>query len=34
VPFQITPDAPSFDQDDEATVAQIGGRYKIMVILQ
>jgi len=34
VPFQITPDAPSFDQDDLATVAQIGGRYKIIVILQ
>ena len=34
VPFDITPDEPSFDQDDEVTVAQIGGRYKIIVILQ
>jgi len=34
VPFDITPDAPSFDQDDEAAVAQIGGRYRFIVILQ
>jgi hypothetical protein len=34
VPFEITPDEPSFDQDDEVTVAQIGGRYKFVVILQ
>lgn len=34
VPFQINPDEPSFDQDDEVTVAQIGGRYKFIVILQ
>jgi len=34
VPFDITPDAPSFDQDDVRTVAQIGGRYRFIVILQ
>ena len=35
VPFQIpTTNDPSFDQDDEVAVAQIGGRYKFVVILQ
>jgi len=36
VPFldAVSPDAPSFDQDDEATVAQIGGRYQFIVTVQ
>ncbi len=31
VPFQITNDQPSFDQDDAQTVASIGGRYEFRV---
>lgn len=36
VPFleEVSPDAPSFDQEDEATVARIGGRYKFIVTVQ
>jgi len=34
VPFEIMPNQPSFDQDDEATVAQIGGRYQFNVSVQ
>jgi len=34
VPFQINADEPSFDQDDEQTVASIGGRYEFRVTVR
>lgn len=36
VPFLdvVSPDAPSVDQDDQATVARIGGRYQFIVTVQ
>ncbi len=36
VPFldEVSPNKPSFDQDDEATEAQIGGRYEFIVTVQ
>jgi len=34
VPFQIRAGEPSFDQDDEQTVASIGGRYEFRVTVR
>lgn len=36
VPFLavVSPNTPSFDQDDQSTVARIGGRYQFVVTVQ